>query len=144
VAVVVAMIMKKQIDGAVFRKVIMTKWVKKFLAFSVRWILPPEVYHACECTAKGAETLEWHHVRLEVLTAKTMKIPVLWYVTPCSLAEIQQRFGEIYCPPFLRIKDYCLMLAYKRKCYTLPMCSRFLFYENMVPNKHYCLAVDAL
>ena len=75
------MIMKKQIDGAVFRKLMMTNLVKKFPAFSVRWVLPQEVYQEYECTAK------------------TMKITVLWYETPCSLAEILQRFGEMCCPP---------------------------------------------
>jgi len=101
------MIMKKQIDGAVFRKLMTTNLVKTLPAFSVRWVLPPEVYQEYECSAK------------------IMKITVLWYVTPCSLAEIQQPIGEICCPPpvVVRITDHCLILAQETKCYTLPVCA---------------------
>jgi hypothetical protein len=37
------------------------------------------------------------YVRLEVLTAVTMKSTVSWGVTPCSLVEVHQCFWGMYC-----------------------------------------------
>jgi hypothetical protein len=36
-------------------------------------------------------------VKLQVLTAASMKMTVLWDVVPCSLVEVYRRFGGAYC-----------------------------------------------
>jgi hypothetical protein len=43
----------------------------------------------------------WHGksdiIRCSVLTATNMKMTVFWDVAPCSLVEINRRFGDAYC-----------------------------------------------
>jgi hypothetical protein len=36
-------------------------------------------------------------VRLQVLTASSMKITAFWDVAPCSLVRVDRRFGGAYC-----------------------------------------------
>jgi hypothetical protein len=36
-------------------------------------------------------------VRVQVLTATSMKMTALWDISPCSLVEVDQRFRGAYC-----------------------------------------------
>jgi hypothetical protein len=38
-----------------------------------------------------------YYVRLEVLTAASMKMAIFWAVAPCSLVEVFRRFGGACC-----------------------------------------------
>jgi hypothetical protein len=39
----------------------------------------------------------WNMVRLQVLTATSMKMTVLWNVASCSLVDTDRRFRGVYC-----------------------------------------------
>jgi hypothetical protein len=81
-----------------------------------RWLstdytaLYPRRWYSSEPPMWEPQTLRIHnHTESEIVLAMTMKSTIFWYAMPCSLVEIQWRFGKTYC---LYFQDGTLFLAH--------------------------------